>query len=81
MPELGPLGSMRGARSNARPYRERYRIDFRINGVTLIASRIGAPVGAPNSRQITERRQLQQESSTFDVSEFYTLGRGEFANH
>jgi hypothetical protein len=59
----------------------RYRIDFRVNGVTLIASRIGAPVGAPNSLQITERRQLQQESSTFDVSEFYTLGGGEFANH
>jgi hypothetical protein len=59
----------------------RYRIDFRVNGVTLIASRIGAPVGAPNSLQITERRQLQQESSTFDVSEFYTLGRGEFATH
>ena len=27
MPESGPLGSVRGAVSNARPYRERYSLD------------------------------------------------------
>lgn len=75
--QVGPIRPRRTNAAESLVSMVRYRIDFRVNGVTLVASRIGGPVGAPNSLQITERRQLQQESSTFDVSEFYTLGRGE----
>jgi hypothetical protein len=54
----------------------RYRMDFRVNGCTLIAPGIWSARWSPNSLQIMERRQLQQAASTFDVSQFYTLGRG-----
>src|ERR1019366_5318328 len=48
VPELGPLGSMRGARSNARPYREQCGREIRLNGGVTVVLRIGAPTGAAN---------------------------------
>src|SRR5438128_5214281 len=48
MPELGPYGSVRGARGNSRPYREKHMLALRFSGFDESPEGL-SPSGAPRT--------------------------------